>query len=490
MPSPTYSRSRWKRRSVFLEQEAIAMSTSLVIASVLVANQSERAIRFPIRLRHRVRTVVTTALINCGATGNFINPSLVSCRLLPSQSIPPLQALNIDGTPNKQGQITTATRVCCQATAFEDNLSLMIVGLGQAQIVLGMPWLTKNNPCIDWVKKTISFNDEHIWKTTLSTELTIAAQKDNIVLPPQNADYADVFSKWAFNTLPPRRDFDHAIELKELFMPKVAKIYPLNPQEVDTCRDFIEENLKMGWIWPSKSPQASPFFFIKKKDGKLRPVQDYQYLNDHIVKNTYPLPLIADLVDNLRQFSRFTKFDVCWGYNNIRIKGGDKWRAAFITQLGLFEPTVMFFDLCGSPPTFQAFMNYNFADYIREGWLVIYMDNLAIGASSVEDKEWKVHLVLQRFRDLGLSLKLSKCTFGTTETEFLGMVVGSGCIHMDPAKLSAITTWPPLKTVKAIRSFLGFCNFYCKFIPSFSNTVAPLTVLTRKNQPWAWGSEQ
>ena len=213
-------------------------------------------------------------------------------------------------------------------------------------------------------------------------------------------------------------------------------------------------------------------------------------MNDHTVKNAYPLTLITPLIDNLQQFSCFTKFNVRLGYNSIRIKEGDEWKAMFITQLGLFEPMVMFFGLCRSPPTFQAFMNYNFADYIREGWLVIYMDNLAIGADSVEDKDQEVHLVLQQFCDLGLSLKLSKCEFGMAEVEFLGIIVGCGCIHMDPAKLSAIATWPLLKTVKAIRSFLGFCNFYCWFVPSFSTTAALLTALTRKNQPWTWGPDQ
>ena len=140
------------------------------------------------------------------------------------------------------------TRVHCQATTFEEDLSLMIVGLGRAQIVLGMPWLTNKNPHINWVKKTISFNDKHIQKTSLSTELAIAAQKNNVVLPPQYADYADIFSKRTFNVLPPQQDFDHAIKLKELFVLKVAKIYPLNPQEVDVCREFIEENLKTGHI--------------------------------------------------------------------------------------------------------------------------------------------------------------------------------------------------------------------------------------------------
>ena len=105
------------------------------------------------------------------------------------------------------------------------------------------------------------------------------------------------------------------------------------------------------------------------------------------------------------------------------------------------------------------------------------MDDLAIGADSPEDKDQKVHLVLQCFHELGLSLKLTKCEFSKPEVKFLGMVVGCGCIHMDPAKLSAIAAWPLLKTVKAVRSFLGFCNFYCKFILGFSNIIAPLTAL-------------
>ena len=363
----------------------------------------------------------------------------------------------------------------------------MIIDLGRPQVVLGMPCLTKHNPHINWEKKTVTLDTEHIRKTTLSTELAIATHKDKITLPPQYSAYADVFSKQTFNTLPPQQDFNHAIDLKESFTPKVAKLYPLNPEELAACQAFVNENLKMGRIRPSKSPQASPFFFVKKKDGKLRPVQDYRYLNEHTVKNAYPLPLISDLIDNLRQFSLFTKFDVRWGYNNIRIKEGDEWKAAFITPLGLFEPTVMFFGLCGSPPTFQAFMNYNFADYIREGWLVIYMDDLAIGAHSTDDLHHKVQLILQQFHSLGLSLKLSKCKFAKMEVEFLGMIVGHGCIRMDPAKLSAIATWPPPKMVKAVQALLGFCNFYRKFIPNFSNLIAPLTALTHKGMTWVLG---
>ena len=124
----------------------------------------------------------------------------------------------------------------------------MIVGLGQAQIVLGMLWLAKYNPRIDWVNKTVSVNDEHIRKTTLSTKLAIAANKDKVVLPPQYSEYTDVFGEQIFNTLPPCRDFDHAIDLKDSFILKVAKLYPLNPQELDTCTTFIKENLQTGQI--------------------------------------------------------------------------------------------------------------------------------------------------------------------------------------------------------------------------------------------------
>jgi len=112
---------------------------------------------------------------------------------------------------------------------------------------------------------------------------------------------------------------------------------------------------------------AAPVFFIKKKDGSLRRVQDYRALNAKTVKNAYPLPLISDLINRLRGARYFTKLDVRWGYNNVRIKEGDEWKAAFRTNRGLFEPLVMFFGLTNSPATFQTMMNEIFQDLISEG---------------------------------------------------------------------------------------------------------------------------
>ena len=154
---------------------------------------------------------------------------------------------------------------------------------------------------------------------TISTDLAQQAKKAERELPDVYKDFADVFAQKDTNGLPPSRSFDHTIQLEDSFTPQRAKNYPLNPSETEVCKAFIEEHLKNGRIVPSQSPQASPFFFVPKKDGTLCPCQDYRYLNSHTTKNAYPLPLISELIDKLKGSKIFTKFDVRWGYNNILI---------------------------------------------------------------------------------------------------------------------------------------------------------------------------
>ena len=204
------------------------------------------------------------------------------------------------------------------------------------------------------------------------------------------------------------------------------------------------------------------------------PCQDYRYLNEHTTRDAYPLPLISDLIDKLKDAKLFTKFDVRWGYNNVRIKDGHQWKAAFITHKGLFEPTVMFFGLTNSPATFQWFMNDSFRNMIAEGWLVIYMDDLLIFSPDEETHRERTKRVLQRMTELDLHLKLEKCCFATTEVEYLGMIVKPGQLAMDPVKLDGIASWPTPEKVRDVRSFLGFANFYRRFIPDYSNVACPL----------------
>ena len=176
-------------------------------------------------------------------------------------------------------------------------------------------------------------------------------------IPDRFREFHSVFSKESFDVLPDHKPWDHAIKLVPGETPAGCKVYPLSPSEQKELDTFIQENLDSGRIRPSKSPMASPVFFIKKKDGGLCLVQDYRALNAMTVKNKYPLPLILELIEKLRGARYFTKLDVRWGFQNIRMNEGDEWKAAFHTNRGLFEPLVMFFGLTNSPATFQTMMN-------------------------------------------------------------------------------------------------------------------------------------
>jgi len=172
------------------------------------------------------------------------------------------------------------------------------------------------------------------------------------IVPQRFYKYLKVFEKKDSERMPMRKVWDHAIDLREDFVLKKGKIYPLSRVEREEVQEFVKDQLRKGYIRPSKSLQMSPVFFVPKKDGKKRMVQDYRYLNSWMIKNNYSLPLILDLIDSIGKKKVFTKVDLRWSYNNIRIKEGDEWKAVFSMPEGSFEPTVMFFGLTDSPATF------------------------------------------------------------------------------------------------------------------------------------------
>jgi len=149
-----------------------------------------------------------------------------------------------------------------------------------------------------------------------------------------------------------RKIWDYAIDLKKTFKLRKRRIYPLSKNERKEVQNFVEDQLKKGYIRPSKSLQTSPVFFVGKKDRSKQMVMDYRNLNSQTVKNNYPLPLITELIDNMGSKKVFTKMDLRWGFNNVRIKERDEWKGAFTTHIGSFEPTIMFFGITNSPATF------------------------------------------------------------------------------------------------------------------------------------------
>jgi len=176
--------------------------------------------------------------------------------------------------------------------------------------------------------------------------------------------------------------------------------------------------------------------FVLKKDRKRRMVQDYHYVNKFTVRNSYPLPLISDLVDTMGTKKVFTKMDLRWGYNNIRIKEGDKWKVVFIIHIGLFESVVMFFGLTNLPATFQTMMNDIFCNLINKGDVTIFIDNVLVGTETEEEHDKLVEEILRRLEENDLYIKLEKYEWKVREVGFLGVIIGPDGIKMEKKEVS------------------------------------------------------
>ena len=187
---------------------------------------------------------------------------------------------------------------------------------------------------------------------------------------------------------------------------------------------------------------AALVFFIKKKNGSLRLVQDYRALNSMTVKNKYSLSLISELVSQLYRARYFTKLDVHWGFNNVHIKPRDKWKVAFQTNQGMFEPLVMFFGMTNSLATFQTIMNDIFHNLIAKGIMVVYLNDILIFTRIEEEHTKAIWWVLQVLQKNKLFLCSEKYKFCKKQTEYLGLVISENKVSMDPVKVAGVWEWP------------------------------------------------
>ena len=189
-------------------------------------------------------------------------------------------------------------------------------------------------------------------------------------------------------------------------------------------------------------------------------VQNYQYLNELIVKNNYPLPLILDIIKNIGIKGMFTKIDLRWGYNNVRIKEGDEWKVAFITPEGSFEPTVIFFGLTNSLAMFQTMVNELLRDLINTGKVAAFIDDVIVGTEIEDGHDEIVAEVIKRLEENDLYVKLEKCKWKVRKVGFLGIVIGLDRIKMEEEKVKGVLNWLILKCVKDMQKFLGLANYY------------------------------
>ena len=471
-----------------------------------------KSLKIPTLLQSSQRKAEKQVLVDSGATDNFISTKILKHMKIGSLRLKkPRTVWNIDGTHNKAGAITDFVDLQVRCGSKTEDMKFLVTDLGEDEIILGYPWLAAFQPDIDWkesvlaedmqplVIKTLGLrmdeevqrvkkawirraksmatpgeevfvtrvDTEQIRKASTATEMAVKALPkeektwDQIV-PKHYHKWKKVFSEEEAKRFPEHQPWDIAIDFTE-DAPKSldCKIYPLTVAEQGHLEEYIKENLEKGYIRPSKSQYSSPFFFVGKKDGKLRPVVDYRKINSFTVPDRYPLPLIQELVDKVKDARIFTKIDVRAGYNNIRFRDGDESKAAFKTNQGLFEPRVMPFGLKNAPSVFQRMVNTQFTDILAKGDVINYMDDFLIATEdNITRHRERVNEVLERLQELDLYLKPSKCIFEVRRIEFLGVILENGTVMMDPIKVAGVADWKTPKNVKDIRKFLGFCNFY------------------------------
>nr|CAD1834599.1 unnamed protein product [Ananas comosus var. bracteatus] len=298
-------------------------------------------------------------------------------------------------------------------------------------------------------------------------------------------EFEDVMPQELPKKLSPRREVDHAIELEPGAKPPAKAPYRMAPPELEELQRQLKDLLDAGFIRPSKAPYGAPVLFQRKSDGSLRLCIDYRALNKVTVKNKYPIPLVADLFDQLGGAKFFTKLDLRSGYYQVRIAESDEEKTACVTRYGAYEFLVMPFGLTNAPATFCTLMNKLFHPYL-DCFVIVYLDDIVVYSNTLEEHVEHLRTIFQVLRENQLFVKREKCSFAKEEVHFLGHWIGRGQLHMDQQKVRAICEWEAPTTVSELRSFLGLVNYYRRFIAGYSARAAPLTDLLKKTQSWDW----
>src|SRR5438034_1091470 len=243
----------------------------------------------------------------------------------------------------------------------------------------------------------------------------------------------------------------------------------------------IKKLKEMGWIRKAHGPWASPVVMVKKKDGEIRFCVNYKKINAITTTDVHPLHRIEELLEQFSESKWFSSIDLASGYHQIKMKESDIEKTAFTCCFGLYEYVVMPFGLKNAPPTFQRMMNELFMDYLYD-WMVVYIDDILIYSKTFEEHMEHLKIVFNILRKANLMMKLKKCKFLEQNIEFLGHIVGKDGIKVDPAKIEKVKNLKIPTTVREVRSILGLCSYYRKFVKDFSKIAKPLNELLKKNK--------
>ena len=300
--------------------------------------------------------------------------------------------------------------------------------------------------------------------------------------------FKDVFPDDLPKQLPPKRSSDFKIQLKEGSKPVTRAPYRMSSVELAELKKQLDDLIAHGFIVPSKSPYGAPILFVRKKDGTTRMCMDYRALNDQTIKNSYPLPRVEDLLDQLQGAKVFSKIDLRSGYHQILIDEQDTWKTAFRSRYGLYEFKVLPFGLTNAPAHFMALMQEVFHELL-DVCVIVFLDDVLIYSRDEQEHDKHLTLVLQLLRQHKLYAKLSKCELYKVSISFLGHTLSAEGVHMETSKVDAIQEWPAPMTISDLRAFLGLAGYYRRFIAFFSAIALPLTALLKKDKAYVWNDE-
>ena len=466
---------------------------------------------FPSRTLTRIQVKISDnvftygALIDSGADESLMDWGLANKMNIKTKPLPqPLEASALDGRLLfKVSHQTEPLEIRCNDNHHE-TMSFHLFNSAQHPLILGFPWLKLHNPHIDWHSGRVEGWGQtcvdHCLKPVAEIDRkcnTGSVRQDTISkiylpdvlsVPSCYHDLSEVFSKSKALALPPHRPYDCAIDLIAGSPIPKGRLYAISGPEKEAMKDYIDASLKTGLIRPSSSPAGAGFFFVGKKDGSLRPRIDYSPLNDITVKNRYPLPLISSAFEQLQDAKVFTKLDLRNAYHLVRIREGDEWKTGFNTPSGHYEYLVMPFGLSNAPAVFQAMINDVLREFLNR-FVFVYLDDILIYSPDLDTHKQHVRQVLQKLLLNMLFVKAEKCEFHVKTVTFLGFIISPGQVRMDPAKVSAVACWPTPDSRKKVQQFLGFANFYRRFVRSFSSIAAPLHVLTSPQVPFVWSPQ-
>ena len=468
------------------------------MSSLTGCETSVRSLTLPAYVSLGDRKVAVEALIDSGSDCNFIDEDFArshDIKIFPLESA--IRVRSLDASPlTSITKISETVRFTVSGNHTE-SIRFHVFRAPHHPVVLGRTWLHRHDPqisfktgeirgwgveCYAGCLRAASF--EHSRAPTVDARVA-----DLSAVPREYHDLAAVFDKQEAVSLPPHRPYDCRIDLVENAVLPKGRLYNISLPERNAMEKYISESLASGIIRPSKSPLASGFFFVKKKNGELRPCIDYRDLNNITIKNKYPLPLLSSTFEPLEGATVFSKLDLRNAYHLVRIKEGDEWKTAFNTPMGHFEYRVLPFGLCNAPAVFQCLVNDVLRDMINV-FCVVYLDDILVFSKSLTDHVQHVRMILKRLLENRLFVKAEKCEFHTDKVEFLGHIVRRGRIATDPRKTQAVREWPVPKTRKDLQRFLGFANFYRRFVRNYSTIANPLTILTSPLVNFSWGAAE